>query len=97
MPVRAENYNNEKHDERTVARLVFESDPVFNTLAYGRDAIGVIEEMLRLGDNYAQTISVNRDKEGTIRFYEPNGFRRLTEGSTMHKGHELSQVLMGRG
>jgi ribosomal protein S18 acetylase RimI-like enzyme len=39
---------------------------------------------------------VNRDKEDAIRFYERNGFERLAEGSMTHKGHELSQVLMGR-
>ena len=195
MPIELENYNSEKHDEHTVARLIFESDPVFNTLTYGKDPVAVIEAMLRLGDNYfdssytrcaihegrivgvivgfpvsekaaidqksgkefaramgffrfvarmplfvrmdrmmpavedesgyyVHTISVdaevrgrgfgseiidrvasehgalylhvNRDKEAAIRFYERNGFKRLAEGSMMHKGHELSQVLMGR-
>ncbi len=41
-------------------------------------------------------LHVNRDKEAAIRFYERNGFKRLAEGSMIHKGHELSQVLMGR-
>lgn len=195
MAIDLENYNNENHDEHTVARLIFESDPVFNTLVHGKDAIAVIEGMLRLGGNYfdaqytrcainegrvvgvivgfpisekaaidqksgkdfartmgffgflahlplfvrmdkmmpavddengyyVHTISVdpefrgrgfgsevieqtaaehgalylhvNRDNEAAIRFYERNGFKRLAEGSMMHKGCELSQVLMGR-
>ncbi|MFW5686413.1 MAG: GNAT family N-acetyltransferase [Spirochaetota bacterium] len=190
-----ENFDERKHDRNTVARLIFESDPVFNTLVYGQGAVAVIERMLRLGDNYfdsrntrcavhegrvvgvivgfsvsdkaeidqksgkdfaramgffrflsrmplfvrmdrmmpaiedengyyVHTISVdsdfrgrgfgsemieqvaaengslylhvNRDNEAAIRFYERNGFERLGEGSMMHKGHELSQVLMGR-
>lgn len=180
-----ENYYDEKHDEHTVARLIFESDPVFNTLVYGKDAIAVIERMLRLEDNYydaryarcviregsvvevivgfpisekaeidqksgkdiartmgfvrmdkmmpavedesgyyihtitvdaeyrgrgfgsemiervgsehgALYLHVNRDKEGAIRFYERNGFKRPAERSMMHKSHELSQVLMDR-
>jgi len=52
MAVELEKYDSGKHEEQTVARLIFESDPVFNTLVYGKDAIGVIEGMLRLGDNY---------------------------------------------
>lgn len=195
MTINLENYSDEKHDEYAVARLIFESDPVFNTLVYGTDAIAVIREMLRLGDNYfgssytrcaihegsvvavivgfsisekaeierksgrdfaramgffrflarmplfvrmnkmmpavedesgyyVQFISVaeehrgrgfgsemieraaaehgplylhvNGDKEAAIRFYERNGFEQLAEGSMVHKGHELSQVLMGR-
>ncbi|MFW6312723.1 MAG: GNAT family N-acetyltransferase [Spirochaetota bacterium] len=195
MAIDFENYDNENHDEHTVARLIFESDPVFNTLVYGKDAVAVIERMLRLGSNYfdsrytrcaihegsvvgvvvgfpisgkaeidqesgkgfaramgffqflarmplfvrmdtmmpavddedgyyVHTISVgadfrgrgfgsqmiervasehgalylhvNRDNEGAIRFYERNGFQRLAEGSMVHKGRELSQVLMGR-
>ena len=39
----------EKHDEHTVARLTFESDPVFNALVCGKDAIAVIQGMLPLG------------------------------------------------
>mgnify|MGYP006303647803 CR=1 FL=1 len=195
MPIELDNYSGERHDEDTVARLIFESDPVFNTITYGRDPVAVIEAMLRLGDNYfdsrytrcamhesrvvgvivgfpvsekaeidqksgkdfaramgffrfvarmplfirmdrmmptvededgyyvhtitvdaeyrgrgfgsemiervasehgALYLHVNRDKEDTIRFYERNGFKRLAEGSMTHKGHELSQVLMGR-
>ena len=42
-------------------------------------------------------LHVNRDNEAAIRFYERNGFKRLAEGSMVHKGRELSQVLMGRG
>ena len=41
-------------------------------------------------------LHVNRNKEGAIRFYERNGFKRPAEGSMMHKGQELSQVLMRR-
>ncbi len=41
-------------------------------------------------------LHVNGDKEAAIRFYEQNGFKRLAEGSMTHKGHQLSQVLMGR-
>jgi len=195
MAIDLEHYDSEKHDERSVARLIFESDPIFNALVYGKDAVGVIEGMLRLGDNYfdsrytrcaihdglvvgvivgfpisekteidqksgrnfaramgffrflarmplylrmdkmmpavedasgyyVHTISVdpdsrgrgfgsdmieqtaaahgalylhvNRDNEGAIRFYERNGFTRRAEGSMVHKGHQLSQVLMGR-
>lgn len=47
-----ENYNNEKHDEHTVAQLIFESDPVFNTLVYGKNAVAVIQGLLRLQDNF---------------------------------------------
>ncbi len=195
MAIELESYDSEKHDEHTVARLIFESDPVFNALVYGKDAVAVIEGVLRLGDNYfdssytrcaihegnvvgvvvgfpisekaeidqksgkdfARTMGffrflarmplfirmdrmmpavkdetgyyvhtiavdpefrgrgfgsemieqaaakqgplylhVNRDNEGAIRFYERNGFERQAEGSMMHKGHELSQVLMCR-
>lgn len=39
---------------------------------------------------------VNRDNGAAIRFYERNGFKRLADGSMMHKGHELTQVLMVR-
>jgi ribosomal protein S18 acetylase RimI-like enzyme len=41
-------------------------------------------------------LHVNRENEAAIRFYERNGFKQLAEGSMMHRGHELSQVLMGR-
>jgi len=41
-------------------------------------------------------LHVNRNNGAAIRFYERNGFRRLAEGSMMHKGHGLTQVLMGR-
>ena len=196
MALEIEDYDSQKHDEQTVARLIFASDPVFNTLVYGEDAVAVIQAMLRLQDNffdsryarcaiyqgnvvgvivgfpvsdkveidrksgkdfartmgffrllarmplfvrmdkmmpavedehgyYVHTISVdpdfrrrgfgsemidivrsehrslylhvNRDNEAAIRFYERNGFKRLAEGSMIHKGHELSQLLMGRG
>jgi ribosomal protein S18 acetylase RimI-like enzyme len=195
MAVNLERYDSERHDRQTVAGLIFESDPVFNTLVYGKDAVGVIYRMLELGDNYfapeytrcavhdgrvvgvivgfpiaekteidrksgkdfarsmgffqflarmplfirmdkmmpavedkagyyVHTISVdsdyrgrgfgsemieqvaaehgaiylhvNRDNESAIRFYERNGLTRLAAGSMMHKGHELSQVLMGK-
>jgi len=52
MAVELEHYDSGKHDQRSVARLVFESDPVFNTLVYGKDPIAVIEGLLRLRDNY---------------------------------------------
>lgn len=52
MAMNLENFDERKHDEITVARLIFESDPVFNTLVYGKGAVAVIERMLRLGDNY---------------------------------------------
>lgn len=55
MPLELENYNSERHDVHTVARLIFESDPVFNTLTYGKNPVAVIEAMLRLGDNYFDT------------------------------------------
>ena len=196
MAVQLVSYDSGTHDEHSVAQLIFQSDPVFNTLVYGKDAVAVVERMLRLGDNYfdsrytrcaiheaslvgvivgfpisekaeidrksgkdfaramgffrllarmplfvrmnkmmpaaedengyyVHTISVdpehrgrgfgseiieqiasehgalylhvNRDNKGAIRFYERNGFKRLAEGSMMHKGRELSQVLMGRG
>ena len=42
-------------------------------------------------------LHVNREKADAIRFYERNGFRRVAEGSMVHKGQELSQVLMRRG
>jgi ribosomal protein S18 acetylase RimI-like enzyme len=42
-------------------------------------------------------LHVNRDNEAAIRFYERNGCKRLAEGSMVHKGRELSQVLMRRG
>lgn len=196
MAIELDNYDVEKHDGLTIARLIFDSDRVFNTLVYGKDAVSVLERILRLGDNYfdsrytrcaihedrvvgvivgfpvaekaaidkksgkdfaramgffrfftrmplfvrmdkmmpalvdekgyyVHTISVdsehrgrgfggeiinrvasehgtlylhvNRDNEAAIRFYERNGFKRLAEGSMVHKGRELSQVLMGRG
>jgi len=50
--VKLENYDPENHERQTVARLIFESDPVFNALVYGKEAIGVIEGMLQLGGNY---------------------------------------------
>ena len=195
MAVQLVSYDSGTHDEHSVAQLIFQSDPVFNTLVYGKDAVAVVEKMLRLGGNffdsrytrcaiheeslvgvivgfpnsekaeidrksgkdfaramglfrllarmplfvrmdkmmpaaedekgyYIHTLSVapeqrgrgfgsemieqlasehatlylhvNRDNEGAIRFYERNGFERLAEGSMMHKGRELSQVLMGR-
>jgi ribosomal protein S18 acetylase RimI-like enzyme len=194
MTINLENYSTEKHDEHAVARLIFESDPIFNTLVYGKNAIAVIQGLLRLHDNffdsrylrcavyeddvvgvivgfpvaekteidresgkdfartmgffrllarmplfirmdkmmpavenrsgyYIHTVSVdpnhrgkgfgseiigeiaarhdalylhvNRDNGDAIRFYERNGFKRLAEGSIVHKGRELSQVLMG--
>lgn len=52
MPIDVESYDHGKHDEQTVARLIFESDPVFNTLVYGKDAVAVIERMLTFGDTY---------------------------------------------
>ena len=52
MAVELTHYDSDTHNEHTVARLIYESDPVFNALTYGKDAIGVIERMLRLGDNY---------------------------------------------
>ena len=196
MTINLENYSTEKHDEHAVARLIFESDPVFNKLVYGKNAVAVIQELLRLRENffdsrylrcaihetsvvgvlvgfpisdkaeidqksgkdfvrtmgffrflkhmplfirmdrmmpavkdengyYVHTISVdskhqgqgfgsemiqrvasdhralylhvNRDNGDAIRFYERNGFKQLAEGSMVHKGRELSQVLMGRG
>lgn len=36
------------------------------------------------------------DNDRAIRFYERNGFQRLSEGSMNYKGRTLSQVLMGR-
>ncbi|MCF7929661.1 MAG: GNAT family N-acetyltransferase [Spirochaetales bacterium] len=196
MAAHLESYDSGKHDEHTVAQLIFQSDPVFNTLVYGKNAVAAVERLIRLGDNYfdsrytrcaiheaslvgvivgfpisekteidrksgkdfaramgffrflariplfvrmdkmmpaaedengyyIHTISVdseqrgrgfgsemieqiasehgalylhvNRDNEEAIRFYERNGFKRLAEGSMMHKGRELSQVLMSRG
>ena len=55
MGIDLENYASEKHDRHTVARLIFESDPVFNVLVYGKDAVGVIEGMLQLGNNYFES------------------------------------------
>ena len=52
MPICFENYDSQKHDRQTIARLIFESDPVFNAIVYGEDAVGVIDGMLQLGDNY---------------------------------------------
>jgi len=52
MTIDLENYGKEKHDEHTVAQLIYESDPVFNTLVYGTDAITVIQGLLQLGDNF---------------------------------------------
>jgi ribosomal protein S18 acetylase RimI-like enzyme len=52
VAIELEQYDDSKHDRRTVARLIFDSDPVFNGLVYGDDAIGVIEAMVGLGDNY---------------------------------------------
>jgi hypothetical protein len=46
--VKLEKYDPENHERQTVARLIFESDPVFNALVYGEDAISVIEGMLLL-------------------------------------------------
>ncbi len=52
MNIRLEKYDSRIHDAQTVARLIFESDPEFNTLVYGKDAVPVIGNLLRLGDNY---------------------------------------------
>lgn len=52
MAVDLENYSRESHDQNTVARLIYESDPIFNSLVYGKNAVTVIEEMLQAGDNY---------------------------------------------
>ena len=52
MTVEFVSYDSGKHDEHTVAQLIFQSDPVFNTLVYGKDAVAVVERMLRLGDNF---------------------------------------------
>ena len=49
MPMCLKDYDSQKHDRQTIARLIFESDPVFNTNVYGKDAPSVIEETLRLG------------------------------------------------
>jgi ribosomal protein S18 acetylase RimI-like enzyme len=59
---------------------------------------GVGSEMIEqvCGPARATYLHVNRRNEAAIRFYEKNGFRRLAEGAMMHKGRELSQVLMGR-
>ena len=39
---------------------------------------------------------VNQGNDVAIRFCERIEFKRLADGSMMHKGHELTQVLMGR-
>lgn len=52
MKIDLENYDIEKHDGLTIARLIFDSDRVFNTLVYGKEAVSVLERILRLGDNY---------------------------------------------
>jgi ribosomal protein S18 acetylase RimI-like enzyme len=195
MAVYFENYDSSTHDQHIVAGLIFESDPVFNTLVYRKNPVAVIEGMLRLGNSYFDTrhtqcaiqddrvvgvivgfpvsekneidqksgknfartmgffrflsrmplfvrmdkmmpaveddhgyyihtisvapdfrrrgfgsemiemvaaeqgslyLHVNRDNEAAVRFYERNGFKRLAEGTMIHKGHELSQLLMGR-
>jgi len=52
MAINLENFESQRHDRHAIARLIFESDPVFNTIVYGKDAAGVIEGMLQLGENY---------------------------------------------
>jgi ribosomal protein S18 acetylase RimI-like enzyme len=52
MAVQLESYDSGTHDEHSVAQLIFQSDPVFNTLVYGKDAVAVVEKMLRLGGNF---------------------------------------------
>jgi ribosomal protein S18 acetylase RimI-like enzyme len=47
-----EHYDTVKHDEHTVARLILESDPFFNTLVYGQNAVVVIQRLLRLKGNF---------------------------------------------
>ena len=195
MATTLENCKRQKHDRQIIARLIFQSDPVFNAAVYGKGAIRIIEGMLQLAGNYfdsrhtrcavqegrvvglvvgfplsekraidqksgkdfARTMGffrflsrlplfvrmeammpavededgyyihticvdaafrgqglgtemieqvasehgslylhVNRSNGAAIRFYQRNGFKRLAEGSMMYRGHELTQVLMGR-
>jgi len=48
MAIELQSYSSENHSERTVAYLIFDSDPTFNTLVYGTQAVAMIEGMLRL-------------------------------------------------
>jgi ribosomal protein S18 acetylase RimI-like enzyme len=41
-----ENYNPQKHDKETIAKLIFESDVEMNSLVYGRNPIKVIKALL---------------------------------------------------
>ncbi len=52
MEIKLESYDASTHDRNKVAKLIFESDPVFNSIVYGKNALSVIEKMLHLGDNY---------------------------------------------
>lgn len=47
-----ENYNPQKHDKQTIAKLIFESDIEMNSLVYGKDPIRVITIMLSLPQTY---------------------------------------------
>jgi ribosomal protein S18 acetylase RimI-like enzyme len=78
-------------DERGYYVHTIAVDPEFRGRVFGRK---MIEQAAAEHDPLY--LHVNRDNEGAIRFYERNGFKRLAEGSMMHKGHELSQVLMCR-
>ena len=165
-PAAAATNSSETHDPHAVARLIFESDPVFNTLTYGKDPVTVIKAMLRLGESYfdpsytrcaihegcivgvivgfpvsekahidqksgkdfaramgffrfvsrmplfirmdrmmptvddqdgyyVHTITVDAEYRG--RGIGSEMIERVAEGSMVHKGHELSHVLMRRG
>lgn len=52
MALLLKNYEGTEHEREKVARLIFDSDLVFNSLVYGKNALHVIEALLDLGDNY---------------------------------------------
>ncbi len=51
-PIQFAAFDAAQHDIGLVADLIARSDEQINPLVYGRDPVGVISEMLRLGSNY---------------------------------------------
>lgn len=52
MKVKLEKYDPQKHDKEVLADLIYESDPQMNTLTYGKNALEVIETLLKIPESY---------------------------------------------
>jgi len=66
MNISLENYDPNKHDNQTIAELIFRSDEEMNSLVYGKEPIDVITKLLEMGKNYFSSentyIAVSEDE-----------------------------------